>query len=110
MAQRRESVAVSSVRSTEAQNNFGEVLARVSREGRVFITRYGRPEAVVMSMDAYRELVPDEPIDLEALERAFDERLAHMQTAEHRAGVDALFRKTTAELGEAAVTAARSDN
>jgi antitoxin Phd len=99
-------LGTSTVSSTEAQNNFGEVLGRVSREGRVFIRKYGRPEAVVLSIQAYEALVGTEPIDLTALEGKFDELAARMQTVEHRAGVDALFGMSGQELGQAARDAA----
>jgi len=104
-----ERIEHSSVTSTEAQNNFGEVLSRAAREGRVFITRYRRPEAVVLSMDAYAALVGEEPVDLDALERDFEALVARMQTAEHGAGVDAFLSMTPRQLGQAAVRAARKN-
>lgn len=96
----------SSVTSTEAQNSLGEILGRVSRGERVFVTRYGRREAVLISAEAYAELVGEERVDLEALEQAFDERLRHMQSAEHAAATEALFDLSEDELGEAAARAA----
>ncbi len=95
----------SSFTSTEAQNNFGQVLSRARREGGVFITRYDRPEAVVLSIEEYEALTGQEPIDLPALEREFDELLEQMQRPEHRRAVDRLFSLTGRELGEAAVRA-----
>jgi prevent-host-death family protein len=97
----------SSVTSTEAQNALGEILSRVSRGERVFVTRYGRREAVVMSAEAYAELVGEEPIDLVELEEAFEERLKRMQSAEHAAATGALFESSEEELAEAAARAAR---
>lgn len=105
MPKPRDVTAGSSVTSTEAQNNFGEVLSRASREGRVFITRYRRPEAVVLSMEAYAALVGEEPVDLESLEQEFRMLVARMQTGEHSEAVDALFDMTTEGLGQAAVDA-----
>ncbi len=93
--------------STEAQNNFGEVLERVSKGGRVFITRYQRPQAVVLSMAEYEALAGEEAVDLAALEADFDAMMDAMQTDGQRAGVDALFGMTSEQLGEAAVEAAR---
>jgi antitoxin Phd len=98
-----------SVSSTEAQNNFGDILDRVSSEGRIFITRYRKPQAVVLSIREYEALTDVEPVDLEALEAEFDSALAAMQSAEQTAGVDALFGSTSAELGAAALEAARKD-
>lgn len=96
----------SSFTSTEAQNNFGQVLRRARREGHVFITKYDRPEAVVLSIEEYESLTGREPVDLQALEREFDEMLERMQRPAHRRAVDRLFSMTGAELGEAAVRGA----
>ncbi len=97
------------VSSTDAQNNFGEVLARVSRQGRVFITRYHRREAVILSMDAYADLIAEEPVDLDALEQDFEDMLERMQSPEHSAAVDRLFALTPVQLGEAAAAADETD-
>jgi len=90
-----------SVTSTEAQNNFGEVLARVSRGSRVFITRYQRPEAVVLSMAEYEALVGVEPVNLAALEQEFDELFERMQVPGQKAGADKLFEMGSKGIGEA---------
>lgn len=102
MDRSKQGIGHDSVTSTEAQNNFGEVLTRAHREGRVFITKYRRPEAVVLSMEAYAALVGEAPVDLDALEREFDQLVARMQTEEQKAGVDALFEMTSEDLGKAA--------
>jgi antitoxin Phd len=91
-----------SVTSTEAQKNFGDVLSRVAREGRVFVTKHDRPEAVVLSIAAYEALVGPKAVELDALEREFDAALARMQMPAQQAGVDALFAAEAAHLGEAA--------
>ena len=79
MVKSRKPARTRSVSATEAQNNFGEVLARVARDGKVFITRYRRPEAVVLSMQEYEALAGVEPVDLDTLEREFDSLVARMQ-------------------------------
>lgn len=99
----------SSVSATEAQNNFGRVLAQAAREGAVYITRYDRPAAVVLSIERYHELVAADAGELDELAREFDEMLARMQTEEAAAGVDALFEMGSAELGRAAVRGARRE-
>ena len=101
-----EAVRVSSVASTEAQNSLGEILGRVSRGERVFITRYGRRRAVLLSTEAYAELMGQTPVDLGELEEEFDARMDRMQTPEHAAATDALFRLSEEELGEAAAAKA----
>lgn len=82
---------VSSVTSSEARRSLGEILGRVSRGERVFVTRYGRRKAVLISAETYAELVGQERVDLGELEQAFEERLRHMQSAEHAAATDRLF-------------------
>lgn len=99
-----------SVSSTEAQNNFGAILERVSAEGRVFITRYERRQAVVLSMAEYEALSGEEAVDLGALEAEFDAMMEAMQGEEHRAGVDALFAMSSEQLGEAAIEATRRED
>ena len=94
-----------SISATEAQNNFGRVLGRAKRDGRVFITRYDQPEAVVLSIEEYDALTGRVPVDLEALEREFDQMLLRMQRPEHGRAVDQLFQMTGSQLGEAAARA-----
>lgn len=101
-SRKQQEAGPSSVTATDAQNNFGEVLTRVARDGRVFITRYRRPEAVVLSMQEYEALTGQEPVDLGALEREFQSMVAHMQSPEQRAATDAVFGMTGPDLGKAA--------
>jgi prevent-host-death family protein len=96
----------SSISATEAQNNFGRVLSQAASEGVVFITKYERPEAVVLSMDRYNDLVRFTRPDLQGLAREFDEMLAQMQTPDAASAFDALFEAGEEELGQAAVRGA----
>lgn len=100
--------SAATVTSTEAQNNFGRVLARVGAEGRVFITKYERPAAVLLSLEAYASLTGKDRIDLPSLEREFDEMFARMQEPGQRQGIDRFFAMTGSELGAAALRGARS--
>lgn len=93
--------------ATDAQNHFGQVLSRAASEGAVFIRKYDRPAAVLLSMDAYRELRGRSDVDLDELTREFDELLARLQTDEAGAATDALFDMEADELGRAAVRGAR---
>ncbi len=95
--------AAGAVTSTEAQNNFGNVLTRAIREGMVVITKYGAEAAVVLSMDRFRALVPDPEPDLGALTEEFRSMVARMQTSGARAASDALFTASPDDLAEAAV-------
>lgn len=98
-----------SVSATEAQNNFGRVLGKVAEDRVVYITKYDRPEAVVLSVKRYEALTGPGAPELEELTRRFDEMLARMQSPESAAGVDDFFAMGTQELGEAAVRGARRD-
>jgi PHD/YefM family antitoxin component YafN of YafNO toxin-antitoxin module len=81
----------------------------VTQGERVFITRYGRRQAVLLSAEAYADLMGQAPVDLAELEKEFDERRDRMQTPEHAAAADALFRMSEEELGEAAAANATSE-
>jgi len=95
-----------SVSATEAQNNFGRVLGQAVNEGVVYITRYDRPAAVVMSIDEYRNLTEPRSSELDVLTREFDELYAGMQTPAASAAFDSLFEMGSEELGEAAARGA----
>lgn len=103
-------IPAGSVSATDAQNHFGRVLSRVEREGTVFIRKYNRPTAVVLSIGRYHELGGPADVDLHELTREFDEMLARQQTEEAAAATDALFDMEADELGRAAVRAARDEN
>ena len=91
--------------ATDAQNNFGEVLRRVAEDEIVYITKYDRPAAVVLSARRYEALI-EEDSELRRLEAEFDDMLAAMQTESAAGAADELFAMTPEELGEAAVRAA----
>lgn len=88
--------------ATEAQNNFGEVLRRVAEGEVVYITKYDRPTAVVLSPGAYRQLLADDT-ELRRLEREFDTMVAAMQAEDAVRAADSLFEMSPQEMGEAAV-------
>lgn len=98
----------SSVSSTTAQNTLGEIIGRVMSGERVFITRYGRPQTVMLSVETYEDLIGEEAVDLGALEQAFDDLVGRMQGPDHAAGIDTLFGMSGQELGEAAVREAKA--
>lgn len=96
-----------SVTSTQAQNGFGELLDKVIEGQRVVITKYATPKAVVLPYSEYKELTERGARQLNTLSAEFDALLAGMQTREARAGLKAAFGASPAELGKAAVAAAR---
>lgn len=106
---RRTTTRGGSVSATAAQNNFGSVLDRASRDEVVFITKYARPTAVVLSIDRYNELAGLAASPLDELTQEFDDMLAHMQTAEATSGIEALFEMEPAALAKAATRGNRRD-
>lgn len=96
------------VASADAKNGFAQLLDRVTRNpAPIVITRNTRPTAVILSVTEFERLRAAAPDPLATLRSKFDAMLANMQTAEARAGVDALFAATPAELGASAVKAAK---
>lgn len=93
--------------STDVQNNFGRVLSHVGRGGTVVIRKRDVPEAVVISFEKYQELTGNRSPVLDMLAAEFDEMLASMQTPDARRAASAAFAADPAELGTAALEAAR---
>ena len=91
------------VTASDAKNGFGRVLDRVAKDGAVVITRHDRPDAVVLSIEAYQRLAAPKAQDNDALTAQFDalyERLQQPGTADK---IEAVFALSPAELGRIAV-------
>ncbi len=99
--------AVESFTATDAKNSFGTVLERVLSKGMVAITKRDKAWAVVISVEEYQALLERVPDPLNTLSGEFDELVARMQTPKARAAGKALFKALPADLGKAAVAAAR---
>ena len=96
------------VPSSEAKKGFADLIRRVVHTNEpVIITRNNQPAAVLLSIDEYQRMVEAVPDPLAGLRQEFDQLLAAMQTSKAKAGVDALFAATPAQLGTDAVKAAR---
>ena len=102
-----ELVDVPAVAATRLKNEFGTVLEQAVRGGAVAITRHDTPKAVLVSYDEFQALVKDRTPSLNDLSAEYDGFLARMQTPKSRKGMQAAFNATPAELGRAAVKAAR---
>ena len=96
------------VPSTEAQNEFGRVLDQAAAGQDIAITRHNVTRAVLVSAARYRQLTggSEEPA-LNELDARFDELYASMQTAKVRDGTARAVDATPAEMGRAAVAAAK---
>lgn len=103
---RRGGAMAASVSSTQAKTSFRELIQKAKR-GPVFVTVHKKREAVVMSVDEYEQLLANQRDPLADMAQHFDALVAKMQTSAHAAAVDALFNATPAQLGKAAVQAAK---
>jgi len=99
-----------SVTATEAKNRFGWVLDAVTEGKVVVVTRHDAPRAVMLSAEAYEALAGEEVVDLGALTEEFDAFVESLQSPEAVARLNAAFEATPAELGRAAVDAARGED
>lgn len=99
--------AIASFTITEFKEQAREVIDLVAGHKAVAIMRHGTPEAVLIPVEDYVELVKLRRERLNLLTRRYDEMIARMGTAEAAAGVDELFDATPEELGRTAVLAAK---
>lgn len=102
-----ELIDVPAVASTRLKNALGAVLEQVMRGGAVAITRHETPKAVLLPYEEFVALTRDRAPALNDLAAEYDVLLARMQTPAARKAADAAFNATPAELGRAAVKAAR---
>jgi antitoxin Phd len=100
-------VEIPEVAATQAKNTFGELLDRVAVSGAVAITRHDMPKAVLLSFDEFLSLSSTRSDTLDGLSSKFDSLLERMQAPAAESGMEAAFHATPAELGQAAVKAAR---
>ena len=100
-------VDISTVAATKIKNEFGAILEKAMHSGAVAITRHDRPKAVLLSIAEFESLMKERCRSLDDLNAEFDGLLARMQTSKARKGVDAAFNASPAELGRAAVKAAK---
>ena len=102
-----ELVDVPAVAATRLKNEFGAVLEQALRGGAVAITRHDTPKAVLISYEEFQSLVKARSHSLSDLSAEYNVLLARMQTPKARKGMAAAFNASPAELGRAAVKAAR---
>src|SRR4051812_9215148 len=103
-----ELVDVPAVAATRLKNEFGSVMEQALRGGAVAITRHETPKAVLVSYEEFQALVRDRAPSLNDLSAEYDGLLEHMQTPAAKRGLAAAFDAEPAELGRAAVKAARA--
>ncbi len=93
--------------ATEAKNEFGRLLDRAVQGATVVITKHDAPRAVLISVEKFNALQRVPQMNLDALSAEFDDLLAHMQSTSARGAMERAFNATPAQLGKAAVRAAR---
>ena len=101
-------VDVPTVTASRLKNEFGTVFEQATLGGAVVITKHDTPRAVLLSYAEFEALTASATPALNDLSERFDKLLATMQTPKAKAGVAAAFDATPAELGAAAVKAART--
>lgn len=104
---RGDRVDAASFTATEAKNEFGRVLEMVIQGGVVVITRHDAPKAVLVSVDEFNALARATESTLDTLSHEFDALVSRMQTPKARLAMKAAFDASPAQLGRAAVAAAR---
>lgn len=102
-----ELVDIPTVAATRLKNELGTILDQATRGGAVAITRHDRPKAVLLSYEEFESLVKARSLSLNDLSVEYDHLLARMQAPKARKGMEAAFNASPAELGRAAVKAAR---
>ena len=95
------------VQASEVKESWGRIRDKARSAGAVVITTRKAETLVLLSIDEYRRLrhVPSE--SLEALENAFDERIARMQTPKAKAAAHSVFSARPEEFGRAATESVR---
>lgn len=106
MSKSETGVVSDSVSATRAKNEFGRILEKVMRGGRVVITKHDSPKAILISIEEFDALMGEGKSKLDALTKEFDAMLRRMQTQEARSGMKAAFGATPKDLGKTAVIAA----
>ena len=93
--------------ATEAKNEFGSLLEKAIQGEVVLITKHQAPKAVLISVEAFEALSKAPEARVDRLTAEFDALLARMQGPRARSAMEAAFHASPAELGRAAVKAAR---
>ncbi|HNR22210.1 MAG TPA: hypothetical protein PKL49_04220 [Steroidobacteraceae bacterium] len=95
------------VAATRLVEGMQKVTSTVMAHGAVVVTRHEQPSMVLMSVDRYVQLRRAAEPDLDRLTRQFDELFDRMQGPEAAQRMAEAFEMPSAQLGEAAVRAAK---
>lgn len=103
-----ELVALPTVAASRFKNEFGAVFEKATLGGAVAITKHDAPKAVLISYAEFEALVRSRFPGLDDLSAQFDALLAGMQGPAARKAMAAAFDAAPAQLGKAAVKAAKA--
>ncbi len=103
-----ELVDLPTVTASRFKNEFGANFEKAALGGAVAITKHDTPKAVLLSYDEFVALTRPRGDSLDDLGGEFDGLLARLQTPAARRGLAAAFDATPAQIGAAAVKAARA--
>lgn len=96
------------VSATKLVGGMQKVTSTVMSHGAIVVTRHDEPTMVLMSIDRYLKLERAAEPNLDILTRQFDDMFARMQGAQASQAMEDAFAMPPAELGQAAVRAAKN--
>jgi prevent-host-death family protein len=102
-----ELVDVATVAASKLKNSFGAIFEKATLGQPVAITKHDTPKAVLISYEEFAALVQARGAELNRLSAEFETMLQGMQSSKARKAMTAAFNAAPAELGRAAVKAAR---
>jgi prevent-host-death family protein len=94
--------------ASTVKNKFRDVTKQAAK-GAIAISRYSRPELVMMTAEEYVRLEKLRRAPLDTLTGQFAELVAKMQTAKSKKAVQRFFEASPSDLGKAAVKAAKAN-
>lgn len=101
-------VDIPSVAASTVKSRFGAVLDQARQAGAVAITKHDTTKFVLLPVEEFESLAAARQPSLNSLTAEFDALLQKMQGTKSRAGLDAAFDMTPAQLGKAARRAAET--
>ena len=101
-------VDIPAVAASAMKSRFGAVLDQATKAGAVAITKHDTTKYVLLPVEEFESLAAARQPSLHSLSAEFDGLLAKMQAPKARAGIKAAFEMSPAQLGKAAVGAARA--
>lgn len=99
--------SLTTMRASEAKNQFGQALDSALSGRAVVITKHDTPKAILMSLEEFEAMTMRQR-KLDTLSAEFDAMYQRMQTPESKAGVDKFLAATPKDLGAAAAEAAKA--